>query len=326
MISIKFNSFLISAILITILSTTNFVDCQAPGTGVWPPIDTPPPFDDSWATVVDFTVVPDAPVSTEYGDCPAVDTFCSWTCTKCIKPEDVVTYWAFTFDDGPTTATTTLLDYLDTINVNVTFFVVGSRVITNPQILKRAVDSGHQIGIHTWSHTALTTQTNEEIVSEIKWTERAIQNYAGVTPNLLRPPQGDYDDRIRDIARQLGYTIVLWELDSFDWMVVQDTTYPVEYITGNFTAWADNTTAKAGHITLGHDLYEETVDLAPQYFPIVTGKGFNVKTVGGCINKPDFNPLVSATTTTSADVAATTTPAAPTKRKRQLFKKRLTDI
>nr|CAG8439515.1 9661_t:CDS:2 [Entrophospora candida] len=288
MISIKFNSFLILTILITILSTTtNFVDCQ-PETGVWPPIDTPPPFDDSWATVVDFTVVPDAPVSTA-------------------------------------TATTTLLDYLDTINVHVTFFVVGSRAITNPLILKRAVDSGHQIGIHTWSHTALTTQTNEEIVSEIKWTERAIQTYAGVTPNLLRPPQGDYDDRIRDIARQLGYTIVLWELDSFDWMVVQDTTYPVEYITGNFTAWADNTTATAGHITLGHDLYEETVDLAPQYFPIVTGKGFNVKTVGGCINKPDFNPLVSATTTT-ADVAATTTPAAPTKRKRQLFKKRLTDI
>ncbi|CAH1760508.1 3026_t:CDS:2 [Entrophospora sp. SA101] len=306
MISIKFNSFLISAILITILSTTNFVDCQAPGTGVWPPIDTPPPFDDSWATVVDFTVVPDAPVSTEYGDCPAVDTFCSWTCTKCIKPEDVVT--------------------CPTIGHSLSMTGLRSRVITNPQILKRAVDSGHQIGIHTWSHTALTTQTNEEIVSEIKWTERAIQNYAGVTPNLLRPPQGDYDDRIRDIARQLGYTIVLWELDSFDWMVVQDTTYPVEYITGNFTAWADNTTAKAGHITLGHDLYEETVDLAPQYFPIVTGKGFNVKTVGGCINKPDFNPLVSATTTTSADVAATTTPAAPTKRKRQLFKKRLTDI
>lgn len=90
MISIKFNSFLISTILITILSTaTNFVDCQTPG--VWPPIDTPPPFEDSWATLVDFTKVPEAPVSVSYGDCPDVDTFCSWTCTKCLKPEDVAT-------------------------------------------------------------------------------------------------------------------------------------------------------------------------------------------------------------------------------------------
>ncbi|CAJ0859822.1 4591_t:CDS:2 [Entrophospora sp. SA101] len=259
----------------------------------WPPIDVPPPFDNEWKGLVDLTKVAKAPVAKAVGDCTTPDNFCSWTCTKCLKPGDIATC--------PTIK--------DTIKVKVTFFVVGSRVISNPDILKRAVDSGHQIGVHTWSHTPLTTQTNEQIIAEIKWTERAIQETAKVTPNVLRPPQGDFDDRVRDIAKQLGYTIVLWEFDSFDWMVVQDPTYPVDYITNNFTAWADDATAKAGHISLEHDLYQQTVDLAPKIFPIVTGKDFNVKTIGGCINKPIHNPLQNA--------APAPAPAAPTKRKRQ---------
>jgi len=311
-------SYLTSTILIALLlTTTNFVNCQTPPPGVkWPPVDVPPPFDNAWTGLVDFTKVAKAPVAKAIGDCDTPDEFCSWTCTKCLKPEDVTTCptikdWAFTFDDGPTNATATLLTYLDTIKVKATFFVVGSRVITNPDILKRAVDSGHQIGVHTWSHTPLTTQTNEQIIAEIKWTERAIQEVAKVTPNILRPPQGDFNNRVRDIAKQLGYTIVLWEFDSFDWMVVQDPKYPVEYITNNFTERVNDATAKAGHISLQHDLHQQTVDLAPKIFPIVTDKGFNVKTIGGCINKPIHNPLQNPTTT-----------AAPTKRKRQLFEKR----
>jgi peptidoglycan/xylan/chitin deacetylase (PgdA/CDA1 family) len=42
------------------------------------------------------------------------------------------------------------LAYLKTINVKVTFFVVGKQVINNPEILRQAYDEGHEIGIHTW--------------------------------------------------------------------------------------------------------------------------------------------------------------------------------
>ncbi|CAJ0642483.1 16132_t:CDS:2, partial [Entrophospora sp. SA101] len=48
----------------------------------------------------------------------------------------------------------------------------------------------------------------------------------------------------------------------------------------DFNLWVNNATATTGHISLGHDLYEETVSLVPEIVKIVTGKGFNTTTVG----------------------------------------------
>jgi len=284
-----------------LIANALFINAQTPLAGKWPPIDVPPPFQDSWKTLVDISKLPKAPVSAKFGDCPNPDTFCSWTCTRCLKPEDIsfcpkVKDWAFTFDDGPTNNTIKLLDFLDTKNMKVTFFVVGSRVINNPEILKRAITAGHQIGVHTWSHTPLTTQTSEQIISEIKWTELAIQQAGGITPNILRPPQGDTDDRVRAISTALGYRQVLWDLDPLDWQLILDPTHTDQQVYDNFTQWASNTTATTGHISLQHDLYERNVNLVPKIVEIVTGKGFNTTTVGGCLNLPLHNPLNNTVT------------------------------
>ncbi|CAJ0859805.1 1503_t:CDS:10 [Entrophospora sp. SA101] len=252
------NIFLTSTFLVA-----NLFFANAQLTGKWPPVDVPPPFEDEWKGLVDFTKIPAAPISKQLGDCPKDD-------------------WGLTFDDGPTEQTGKLLDFLDTTpNTKVTFFAVGSRIIAHPELVKRAITSNHQVGVHTWSHTPLTTQTNEQIVAEIKWTERAIQAAGGVTPNTLRPPQGDYDDRVRAIATALGYKIVLWDLDSFDWKIKSEPANRTpKNVLDDFNLWVNNATATTGHISLGHDLYEETVSLVPEIVKIVTGKGFNTTTVG----------------------------------------------
>jgi peptidoglycan/xylan/chitin deacetylase (PgdA/CDA1 family) len=51
----------------------------------------------------------------------------------------------------------------------------------------------HQIAVHTWSHTSLTTQTNEEIIAELGWSKKVIKDVLGVTPNTMRPPYGDIE-------------------------------------------------------------------------------------------------------------------------------------
>jgi peptidoglycan/xylan/chitin deacetylase (PgdA/CDA1 family) len=43
-----------------------------------------------------------------------------------------------------------LLAFLKSINVKVTFFVVGKQAILYPEIIKQAFDEGHEIGVHTW--------------------------------------------------------------------------------------------------------------------------------------------------------------------------------
>ena len=84
-----------------------------------------------------------------------------------------------------------LLKYLDEKDISATFFVVGSRVVEKPDILREEYMSGHEISVHTWSHRRLTTLTTEQIVAELGFTREAIKQVLGVTPTTMRPPQGD---------------------------------------------------------------------------------------------------------------------------------------
>ena len=118
--------------------------------------------------------------------------------------------WGLSYDDGPSPYTPLLLDYLDQQNVTTTFFVVGSRVLSRPQMLQSEYMAGHQISVHTWSHPYLTKLTNEEVVAELGWTKQVIKDTLGVTPNTFRPPYGDIDDRVRAIAAQMGLTPIIW--------------------------------------------------------------------------------------------------------------------
>jgi Polysaccharide deacetylase len=125
-------------------------------------------------------------------------TRCWWTCGGCVRTSDITECpdplaWGLTYDDGPAYHSTQLLDYLDQQNLKTTFFVVGSRVISFPQILQTEYISGHQIAVHTWSHPPLTTLTNEEIIAELGWSKKVIKDVLGVTPNMMRPPYGDIE-------------------------------------------------------------------------------------------------------------------------------------
>ncbi|CAG8756508.1 40669_t:CDS:2, partial [Gigaspora margarita] len=214
--------------------------------------------------------------------CPATDTYCWWTCSGCVRNDSDVIFcptardWGLTFDDGPTPFTTTLLDFLDKVGIKITFFVVGSRVVENPQILQRIVRSGHQVGIHTWSHQYLTSQSTEQVIAELQWTAEIIKNVSGVTPKYMRPPFGDVDDRVRNICTQLGYKVVIWDMDTNDWLSADNPSFQMSWVEGNFTQWVrQNSTT--GHISLEHDLYNQTAAQGPLVVPILQNATFNIK-------------------------------------------------
>ena len=99
-----------------------------------------------------------------------------------------LTTYLCSFDDGPSPNTPKLMKYLSEKDLTATFFVVGSRAISRPQILQAEYMAGHQLSVHTWSHPSLTTLTNEQIIAELGWTREAIRQIAGVSPNTMRPP------------------------------------------------------------------------------------------------------------------------------------------
>jgi peptidoglycan/xylan/chitin deacetylase (PgdA/CDA1 family) len=125
-----------------------------------------------------------------------------------------------TFDDGPHPLhTPALLDELLRRGVSAVFFVLGECLESpvNRAILRRAAGDGHFIGNHGYSQQSLTHLTDDQIRSGFLRTEALIGNLdRGV--KLWRPPFGDRDARVDSVLASLGYTRMLWNVDSLDWM------------------------------------------------------------------------------------------------------------
>ena len=108
-------------------------------------------------------------------------------------------YIAMTFDDGPSPDNTTrLLDILKQRNIKVTFFMIGPNVVAHPEIARRALAEGHEIGNHSWTHPQLSKLSDLRVAEEITKTQEAIKNACGFTPTLLRPPYGAITKRQRE--------------------------------------------------------------------------------------------------------------------------------
>ncbi|KAF9586621.1 chitin deacetylase [Lunasporangiospora selenospora] len=245
--------------------------------GAWPSLDCIPftqdPQVQQWLKLVDFTKVPSYPLSND-GLCPTDLTTipsdqCWWTCQKCTAPTDVTfcpqtDHWGLTYDDGPSPDSPRLYDVLKAHNTKATLFIVGSRAISYPETLKRAYSEGHQIAIHTWSHPSMTSLSNEQIVAELKWTEKAIFSVIGVTPIYWRPPYGDVDNRVRSIATQLGYKTSIWTdgFDTDDWNIPAGKA-TAQSVVDTFKTWLTKIpTMNTGFIVLEHDLFPQEVNVS----------------------------------------------------------------
>ena len=155
---------------------------------------------------------------------------------------------AFTFDDGPSeTNTNYLLDNLDKYDAKVTFFVLGSRVNSNKETIKRAYLEGNAIGSHTYNHRNLNLLSDVALMDEVKKTNEAIKEVIGTSPTLLRPPYGNLTDHGKELANM---SIVLWNIDPLDW----------KYKDKNRVAQEIIEHAHDGAIILVHDIYKSSVE------------------------------------------------------------------
>ncbi len=154
---------------------------------------------------------------------------------------------AITFDDGPSTPTTKLLDFLKENDIKITFFLVGNRLKNYPETLKRQVEEGHEIGYHSYDHTIQTTISSSRITSDFEKSNQILKDMTGAEFTVWRTPGGGYNDRVLD-AVPLPH--ILWSLDTRDWESLN--TYKVY---NNIMRYA-----KDGSIILLHDLYNSSVN------------------------------------------------------------------
>jgi peptidoglycan/xylan/chitin deacetylase (PgdA/CDA1 family) len=117
---------------------------------------------------------------------------------------------ALTFDDGPDPESTpALLDLLARRNIRATFFCVGERVVSQPELARRIVAGGHAIENHSHRHQFWTNLLAEEkLEADLAQAQEAIRRVSGRTPAWFRPPMGLTNPRVFRVARKLGLGIV----------------------------------------------------------------------------------------------------------------------
>jgi cellulose synthase/poly-beta-1,6-N-acetylglucosamine synthase-like glycosyltransferase/peptidoglycan/xylan/chitin deacetylase (PgdA/CDA1 family) len=132
---------------------------------------------------------------------------------------------ALTFDDGPDPKwTPQIAGVLAREHAPGAFFVVGSQAARHPGIVRMLVRHGHEIGNHTFTHSALTTGAQWQRRLQLDLTQAVMVGITGHFTRLVRPPYSATPDAItrsdeRDLARVLGsrYVLTLADLDSEDW-------------------------------------------------------------------------------------------------------------
>lgn len=123
-----------------------------------------------------------------------------------------------TFDEGYENGyTARILDTLKAKNVRAVFFVTYDYASKNPGLIKRMIDEGHTVGNHTYSHPSLPECTTEEMFTELKMLHNYIKEQFGYDMYVMRPPKGEFSERVLACARSLGYTTVLWSFAYKDW-------------------------------------------------------------------------------------------------------------
>ena len=153
---------------------------------------------------------------------------------------------AITFDDGPGPYTAELLTFLKENDIRVTFFLVGNRLNTYKNTMKRMVAEGHEIGYHSWKHDIQTKLKNEKIISDYKKTAKILRSLTGAEFTLWRTPGGGRSDRV---LKQIALPHIMWSVDTLDW----------KYRDSSRTNQVIQKQAKDGSIVLLHDIHKSTV-------------------------------------------------------------------
>ncbi len=165
---------------------------------------------------------------------------------------------AITFDDGPGPYTDQLLDRLDEYGIQATFFMLGRNAERHPDIVRRALAEGHEVGSHSYSHPNLKTCSPKRRWDELSRTND-ILHALGAEPKYLRPPYGEKDQALVDMAAELGLRVITWSRDSLDW----------KRLPSDYSRLPDGRgrIAPAGQlrgIFLFHDIHKTTVDDLPR--------------------------------------------------------------
>lgn len=173
---------------------------------------------------------------------------------------------ALTYDDGPSIYTPRVLKTLKENNAVATFFVVGNRVPTYSDTVKKAHDMGCEIGNHTYEHKSLPNLSETEVKRQISKTNKEVKKAIGEKPVIMRPTGGATNANVK---QWVGMPSIIWSIDTLDWKTRN----------AQSTKNAVLNHVRDGDIVLMHDLYESTAKASQTIIPALVERGYQLVTV-----------------------------------------------
>jgi peptidoglycan-N-acetylglucosamine deacetylase len=175
---------------------------------------------------------------------------------------------ALTFDDGPVPDTRRLLGMLSDAGVPATFFDLGERAATYPDLVRAESEQG-EVGNHSWSHPVLTQLTDSQVDWQIGRTAAELMGDTGARPTLVRPPFGAANPRVRSVLAAAGAPVILWTVDTLDWLNRDADSVYHRAVDG----------VRPGSIILMHDIRPTTVSAVPRIIAELAARGYTFVTV-----------------------------------------------
>lgn len=125
--------------------------------------------------------------------------------------------FSLTFDDGPTPGLTEkILDILTATNIRASFFVLLPKARENPDLIRRIVNEGHELGLHGEDHRSPFFRTPQDLFLSLSRAKAELENIAGRSVDLYRPSHGWKNIALLIAVRRASLKIVQWDLGVWD--------------------------------------------------------------------------------------------------------------
>lgn len=177
---------------------------------------------------------------------------------------------SLTFDDGPDPVMTPkVLEVLRRHGVKATFFMIGEKVLANPELVRQIAAEGHSIGSHSWSHDWRTNLGFAiEHSEQIRKPLLAISEVCGAGSDMYRPPMGVTTPHLRTAVRWSGVKVIGWDVRSFDTVMKHSREEVAAKVISQ---------TRPGSIILLHDRLTDADRLAEMIICGLEEKGFEFK-------------------------------------------------
>ena len=186
---------------------------------------------------------------------------------------------ALTFDCAwGVDATDAILAHLEEAGVRVTFFAVQFWVERYPDYVKKIDAAGHELGTHGATHSYMSRLSEGEIRAELTASSQAIAVQTQKPVTLFRPPYGDYNDRLIDVANDMGLLPVQWDVDSLDWKDLSAAEIVSRVVPR----------VRSGSIILCHNNGLHTAEALPAMIDALRAKGYVFVPVGELVHRSNY--------------------------------------